>query len=52
MTAPIVVVLDPPRCPYCGEDRVGMVERDPVGGRYFCGVCGRTWVREFRRGSE
>jgi transposase-like protein len=48
MTAPIVVVLDPPRCPYCGEDRAGMVERDPVGGRFICWVCARTWTEATR----
>jgi hypothetical protein len=34
---------DPPRCPYCGEDR--LVERDPVGGLYVCVVCAKTWKR-------
>jgi transposase-like protein len=40
VTAP-VITPDPPRCPFCGEER--LVDRDPLTRQFVCLVCARTW---------
>lgn len=36
------VKADPPKCPYCGEDRKDAVEVDGYKG--FCNTCGRMFA--------
>lgn len=38
----MAVKPEPPRCPYCHEDRDGAVEVDGYQG--FCNTCGRTFA--------